>query len=64
LRPYEDERFKQEKRGNIKQDMEQVEKIPLPGEELSEISLYKLMMVYERVTKNYLNRTEEVVHIP
>jgi segregation and condensation protein A len=62
LRPYEDERFMQEKRGNISEDIERVEKIPLPGEELSEISLYKLMMVYERVTKNYLNRTEEVVH--
>ncbi len=62
LRPFEDERFKQEKRGNIKLDLEQVEKVTLPGEELSEISLYKLMMVHERVMKNYLNRSEEVKH--
>lgn len=62
LRPFEDERFKQEKRGNIKQDLEQVEKVTLPGEELSEISLYKLMMVHERLMKNYLNRSEEVKH--
>jgi segregation and condensation protein A len=62
LRPFEDERFKQEKRGNIKHDLEQVEKVTLPGEELSEISLYKLMMVHERVMKNYLNRSEEVHH--
>ncbi|MGF7041508.1 segregation and condensation protein A [Mucilaginibacter lappiensis] len=62
LRPFENERFKQEKRGNIKHDLEQVEKVTLPGEELSEISLYKLMMVHERVMKNYLNRSEEVHH--
>jgi segregation and condensation protein A len=62
LRPFEDERFKQEKRGNIKYDLEQVEKVTLPGEELSEISLYKLMMVHERVMKNYLNRSEDVHH--
>jgi segregation and condensation protein A len=62
LRPYEDERFKQEKRGNIRHDLEQIEKVVLPGEELSEISLYKLMMVHERLMRNYLNRSEEVKH--
>ncbi|TSD63783.1 chromosome segregation protein ScpA [Inquilinus sp. KBS0705] len=62
LRPYEDERFKQEKRGNIKADLEQVEKVAVPGEELSEINLYKLMMVYNRVMRQYLTRSEEVVH--
>jgi segregation and condensation protein A len=62
LRPYEEERFQQEKRGNISNDLEQVEKVPLPGEELQEISLYKLMMVYERLTKNYEERALEVTH--
>lgn len=62
LRPYEDERLKQEKRGNITTDLEQVEKVALPGEELQEISLYKLMMVYERLTKNYDERSREVTH--
>jgi segregation and condensation protein A len=62
LRPLEDERFQQEKRGNIAYDLEQVDKVTVPGEELSEISLYKLMMVYEKVTKRYLNRSEEVTH--
>jgi segregation and condensation protein A len=62
LRPYEDERFKQEKRGNIKHDLEQVEKVVLPGEELSEITLYKLMLVHDRLMRNYLNRSEEVKH--
>jgi segregation and condensation protein A len=62
LRPFEDERFKQEKRGNIAYDLQQVEKEVLPGEELSDLTLYKLMVVYDRVTKRYLNRTEEVTH--
>ncbi len=62
LRPMEEERLKQEKRGNITYDLQQVEKAVVPGEELSELTLYKLMMVYDRVTKRYLNRTEEVTH--
>ncbi|MFA6246199.1 MAG: segregation/condensation protein A [Mucilaginibacter sp.] len=62
LRPYEDERFKQEKRGNIKADLEQVEKVTVPGEELSELNLYKLMMVYNRMMRQYMTRTEEVHH--
>jgi segregation and condensation protein A len=62
LRPFEDERFMQEKRGNIKVDLEQVEKVATPGEELSELSLYRLMMVYNRVMRQFMNRTEEVTH--
>lgn len=62
LRPFEDERFKQEKRGNIKADLEQVEKVVTPGEELSEINLYKLMLVYSRVMRQFMTRTEKVTH--
>lgn len=62
LRPFEDDRFQREKRGNIAYDLQQVEKEVLPGEELSDLTLYKLMMVYERVTRRYQNRTEEVTH--
>jgi segregation and condensation protein A len=62
LRPLEEERLLQEKRGNIPYDLEQAERVATPGEELSEISLYKLMMVYGRLMKNYLNRAEEVTH--
>ncbi|WP_426669152.1 segregation and condensation protein A [Mucilaginibacter sp. McL0603] len=62
LRPIEEERLKQEKRGNIAYDLQQIEKTVVPGEELSELTLYKLMMVYDRVTKRYVNRTEEVTH--
>jgi segregation and condensation protein A len=62
LRPMEEERLKQEKRGNITFDLQQVEKAAVPGEELSELTLYKLMMMYDRVTKRFANRTEEVKH--
>jgi segregation and condensation protein A len=62
LHPFEDERFKQEKRGNIKFDIEQADPVTLPGEELSELSLYKLMMAFERLNKRFLNRSEEVKH--
>jgi segregation and condensation protein A len=62
LRPLEEERLKQERRGNIPYDLQQVDKVTVPGEELSEISLYKLMMVYEKVNKRFMNRTEEVTH--
>lgn len=62
LRPFEDARFKQERRGNIRADLEQVEQAPVPGEELSELTLYKLMMVYERLNRRYLNRSQTVTH--
>lgn len=62
LHPYEDERFMQEKRGNIRADIEQADVVSLPGEELGDVSLYKLMMVYDRLMKRYMNRSEEVVH--
>ena len=62
LHPFEDERFKQEKRGNIRLDVEQAGQSPLPGEELAEVNLYKLMVVYSGVLKRYLNRSEEVTH--
>ena len=63
LRPFEDERFKQEKRGNIRYDLAQIEKVTTPGEELSSISLYKLMLAYERLNKRWLTRTEPVTHM-
>ena len=62
LHPFEDERFKQEKRGNIKFDIEQADAVALPGEELSELSLYKLMIVYDRLVKRYQTRSQEVTH--
>ena len=62
LRPLEDDRFAREKRGNIAYDLQQMDKVTVQGEELSEISLYKLMMVYDRVNKRFAIRSEEVTH--
>ncbi|WDF55923.1 segregation and condensation protein A [Mucilaginibacter sp. KACC 22063] len=62
MRPMEEERLKQEKRGNIAADLQQVEEVPLPGEELSSISLYKLMLVYDRMLRRWQTRTEPVKH--
>lgn len=62
MRPLEEARLMQEKRGNIAYDLQQVEEVPLPGEELSTITLYRLMLVHERLSKRYLNRTEPVTH--
>jgi len=62
LHPLEDERFKREKRGNILFDIEQAAQAAVPGEELSELNLYKLMMVYSRLMRNHLTRSEEVKH--
>ena len=62
LRPFEEERFKQEKRGNIKADVERMEAVVVPGEELSEFDLYKLMTIYDRVLKRHLKKNEEVKH--
>lgn len=62
LRPLEEERLMQEKRGNIAYDLERVEEVPLPGEELSTVTLYKLMLVHERLSSRWINRTEPVKH--
>jgi segregation and condensation protein A len=62
IQPFEDDRFKRERRGNIKFDMEETTTVQLPGEELSDISLYKLMLVYGRLVKRFQSRTEEVRH--
>jgi segregation and condensation protein A len=62
LLPFEAERFRQEKRGNIKFDIEQAGTVQLPGEELSELTLYKLMLVYGRILRRFHTRTEEVKH--
>lgn len=62
VRPMEEQRFMMEKRGNIQHDIEQVEKEVVPGEELSELTLYKLMTVYDRIMRRYNTRSEQVTH--
>ncbi len=62
LRILEEERFKQEKRGNIPLELEQISRTAEPGEELTSLSLYKLMLIYDRVIKRYENRHQEEIH--
>jgi segregation and condensation protein A len=62
LRPFEEERLKQERRGNIVANLQQVEQPAAPGEELSDLTLYRLMLVYERLMKKYQSRSETVTH--
>lgn len=62
LRLLEDERLKKEKRGNIAADLEMASKQTMPGDELSTLSLYKLMTTYERMMKRYMEQTQEVKH--
>jgi segregation and condensation protein A len=62
LRPLEEERFKQERRGNIAAELAGMEAVAIPGEELADLTLYRLMQVYDRLNRRYLNRSEEVTH--
>ncbi|MFD1257001.1 segregation and condensation protein A [Mucilaginibacter terrae] len=62
LRPLEEERIKQERRGNIAAELADIEAVAIPGEELADLTLYRLMQVYERINRRYLNRSEEVTH--
>lgn len=62
LRLLEDARFKHEKRGNIHSDLEAVAATSEPGEELSSLGLYRLMIVYEKAMSRYQQRNTEVTH--
>lgn len=59
----EEQRFMQEKRGNIHTDLQKVaESSAETGEELSSVGLYRLMMVYERVMSRYQHQQQDVKH--
>ena len=58
----EDERMKQEKRGNIVRELTDLSKNMPAGEELEQLDLYKLLLVYEKVMKRFENETLEVKH--
>lgn len=62
LRRFEEERFKKEKRGNIAADLEAASRHTMSGDELSSLSLYKMMITYERLMKRYMEQTQEVKH--
>ncbi|POY39259.1 chromosome segregation protein ScpA [Solitalea longa] len=58
----EDERLKQEKRGNIAYELEQIASQAMPGEELQSLDLYRLLTVYEKVMQRFIDGTKQVVH--
>ncbi|WP_026897764.1 segregation and condensation protein A [Daejeonella oryzae] len=62
LRVLEEERFKQEKRGNIEADMEQVIAGADNADELISLNFYKLMQVYDRICKRYQELDKPLVH--
>ncbi|MGV8877660.1 MAG: segregation and condensation protein A [Sphingobacteriaceae bacterium] len=63
LRVFEDQRFLQEKRGNIQQDTENAAHLTQPAEELSSFDLYKLVTVYQRVLQRYQQKPSVVTHV-
>jgi segregation and condensation protein A len=63
LREFEAERFKQEKRGNIVADLQQIALIAEPGEELESFDLYKLMLTYHKVFIRSVQRDTKQEHV-
>jgi len=59
----ENERFMQEKRGNITSDVLQMALTADPGEELESLDLYKLMMTFNKVLQRSLQRDNKQEHI-
>lgn len=49
-------------RGNIEHDLKIVAPVQNVEDELSDISLYRLLLVYDRLIVKYQNRTQEVKH--
>jgi len=58
----EEQRFLQEKRGNIFLDLQKIAETSEPGEELPSVGLYKLMLLYEKAMAAYQNKQNEVKH--
>lgn len=63
LREFENERSKQEKRGNIGYDLQQMSLIAEPGEELESFDLYKLLLSFNKVTLRSMQRDNKQEHI-
>jgi segregation and condensation protein A len=55
----ENERFMHERRGNIADDLVQMSLTADPGEELESMSLYKLMMTFNKVLQRSLQRYDK-----
>ncbi|MBC8051477.1 MAG: segregation/condensation protein A [Sphingobacteriaceae bacterium] len=63
FRHLEEERFKQEKRGNISTDLQRIaENSAESGEELGSVGLYRLLMIYEKSMSRYESKQQDVKH--
>ncbi|MFM6954283.1 MAG: segregation and condensation protein A [Sphingobacteriaceae bacterium] len=63
LKSLEETRFLQEKRGNIPQDLAKIiAETAIPGEELTSLDLYKLMLTHERLLSKYEVRNTVATH--
>ena len=63
LKELEFERAKQEKRGNIAYDLDQLDLIALPGEELESFDLYRLMLSFNKVMQRSMQCDNKQEHI-
>lgn len=62
LRPLEDHRMSQHKRGNIAVDLKKISETARGGDELESFDLYKLMLAYEKMMQSFSQRTAEAKH--
>lgn len=62
LSSMEDDRMKQEKRGNIVDELKKIAASANPGEELQSLDLYKLLMVYEKILNRFEHEKIETRH--
>ncbi|QNR83901.1 segregation/condensation protein A [Pedobacter riviphilus] len=62
MKVYEEERFKQDQRGNIAYDLTLAAASSSHQDELLSLDLYKLLTVYHRTMQKYELRSEEVKH--
>ncbi|RZL30194.1 MAG: chromosome segregation protein ScpA [Pedobacter sp.] len=62
MKVLEDSRMKQERRGNIADDLSLVAESSSHQDELLSLDLYKLLTVYHKIMQKYELRSEEVKH--
>lgn len=62
LRPLEELRMKRHSRGNVSLDLSFISKKNTIEEELSTLTLYRLMLIYHRIMEKYQSRVNETKH--
>jgi len=59
----EAERLLQQKRGNVRQELEAIGQEHSEGTEITTVTVYKLMQAYERVMKRFKDRSNKPQHV-